>query len=260
MAEHTTRIQHLSSAAGWLLTPVVALGIAMGLSSGSACRVAPAATPAHGDMLFSNYCAPCHGSDAAGKPEIAAPAIAGLPQWYVERQLRNFRHGVRGTHFDDIEGMRMRPMSRTLETETDVTAVAMYVSALAPQPGESTVQGNAEAGKVTFTTVCAACHMPTGAGMDPSPEILAGPIETQRTMGPTLLVQNDWYLYKQIGKFQAGIRGVDAKHDAGVQMRTQLLQTLEAKAKEPAAAGQSAEQVLDPLRSDVVAYIQTLRK
>ena len=35
----------------------------------------------------------------------AAPAIAGLDQWYIEMQLGKFRSGLRGRHFDDISGM-----------------------------------------------------------------------------------------------------------------------------------------------------------
>jgi cytochrome c553 len=234
--------------AAWLLAPLAALGAAAALTT-SGCQVAPAATAEHGAFLFSNYCAPCHGPTAGGKPEIAAPAIAGLPAWYIESQLDNYRNAIRGAHFDDLEGMRMRPMSLTLATDTDVEAVAGYVSSFAPSPGPATLQGgDIEAGKTTFNTVCAACHMPTGVGIE-------------AVGAPTLLVQPDWYLYKQLGKFHEGIRGADPKRDLrGSQMRVNLLQLIERKMQEPQAANLSPEQVLDPIRRDVVAYIQTLRK
>ena len=84
-----------------------------------------------GALLFTNYCQPCHTAAGTGSDhKIAAPNIAGLPQWYVEAQLHKFRDGVRGGHFDDITGMRMRPMSLTLTSDAEVTAVATHVSAL----------------------------------------------------------------------------------------------------------------------------------
>ena len=70
-----------------------------------------------GEHLFNNNCTPCHGTDGGGQANIAAPAIAGLDDWYVKAQLTKFRSGVRGTHPEDMPGMRMRPMSRTLERE-----------------------------------------------------------------------------------------------------------------------------------------------
>ena len=64
-----------------------------------------------GEELFA-ACKSCHGVDGYGQENIAAPAIAGLPVWYVEAQLVKFRTGVRGAHPDDFEGLRMRPMSQ----------------------------------------------------------------------------------------------------------------------------------------------------
>ncbi len=77
-------------------------------------------------------CASCHADDASGNEEVGAPAIAGMAQWSVEAQLEKFRSGMRGTHFDDIAGMRMRPMSLTLMREGDVKAVSAYVAGLPP--------------------------------------------------------------------------------------------------------------------------------
>jgi cytochrome c oxidase subunit 2 len=158
--------------------------------------VAPAATVDHGAFLFTNYCAQCHGAAGQGLGDPLAPSIAGLPDWYVVEQLGKFRSGVRGTHFDDLEGMRMRPMSLTLRDETDVQAVSMFVASLAPVPGAPTLEGgDAARGKTLFTT-CTACHGPEAAG-------------NQQLGSPPLTVQSDWYLAKQIGKFKAGVRGAN---------------------------------------------------
>ena len=47
--------------------------------------------------------------------------VAG--QIYVDRQLHKFYDGVRGTHFDDIMGMKMRPMALTTRTRAPLRAV-----------------------------------------------------------------------------------------------------------------------------------------
>lgn len=193
------------------------------------CQVAPAATVDHGEMLFSNYCAPCHSADGSGKPNVAAPAIAGLPDWYVLEQLHKFRAGDRGTHFDDIEGMRMRPMSMTVRSETDLQALGLYIAALPPRPAAATLTGDAEKGKSYYTT-CAACHGPEALG-------------NEAVGSPPLTLQQDWYLVTQIGKFRKGIRGADPQDIRGAQMRP-MANTLPD----------------DAAIADVVAYIQTLRK
>ena len=42
-----------------------------------------------------NTCVQCHGPDFGGKQQRMAPRLAGLGAWYLERQLRNFRNGIR---------------------------------------------------------------------------------------------------------------------------------------------------------------------
>ena len=62
--------------------------------------------------------------EGQGDPLALAPAIGGLDQWYVEATLSKFRSGLRGAHPEDIGGMRMGPMSRSLRSEEDVQDVA----------------------------------------------------------------------------------------------------------------------------------------
>jgi cytochrome c553 len=69
-----------------------------------------------GQALFP-LCAACHGNHGEGRLELGAPAIAGLPEWYVAAQLQKFRHDVRDSHPQDTAGLRMRPMARSLPTE-----------------------------------------------------------------------------------------------------------------------------------------------
>jgi cytochrome c553 len=117
-----------------------------------------------GKVLFG-LCTQCHGEDGGGDPVALAPGIAGLGEWYILAQLGKFRSGVRGTHFDDIPGMRMRPMSLTLRSEDDVKAVAAYVASLPPMVrSEPLVEGgDPQRGQKLYAT-CAACHGAKGEG------------------------------------------------------------------------------------------------
>ena len=86
--------------------------LAGALTGLAACSVAgerqPPLPPA--TELFQ-LCQQCHGEAALGNHAVNAPSIAGLPQWYIESQLKKFKMGGRGTHFDDLTGMQMRPMA-----------------------------------------------------------------------------------------------------------------------------------------------------
>ena len=61
---------------------------------------------ARGEQIYGT-CVPCHGQDGHGNATLAAPAIAGLPRWYVERQLTNFKGSMRGAHHLDEAGQRV---------------------------------------------------------------------------------------------------------------------------------------------------------
>jgi len=185
-------------------------------------------------------CTQCHGSELGGKPEIAAPAIAGLPAWYVEAQLHKFKSGVRGTHFDDIAGMRMRPMAMSL-TDGDIEQVAKVVESTGStgahgqghegeahaEAGHGEAHGDAERGKTLFAT-CTACHGADGRG-------------NQQLNAPPLHQADGWYLLTQLKNFKHGVRGANPQDTTGGQMR-------------PMAQGLSDEQAM----RDVIAYIDTL--
>jgi cytochrome c oxidase subunit 2 len=185
---------------------------------------------ARGHELYDT-CVPCHGRHGAGNEELGAPAIAGLPQWYVEAQLGKFRSGARGTHPNDMEGHRMRPMARSLNLEGDVTSVAQYVASLPVQHVPATLPGgNPTSGAERYTNVCGVCHGADGTGME--------------AMGaPGLLNQPDWYVIRQLDKFKSGMRGTDSTDAQGQQMAA-MSSTLE-----------DHQAMLD-----VIAYIRTLKK
>jgi cytochrome c553 len=76
-------------------------------------------------------CAACHGPDGAGNVLLNAPALQNLQDWYIVRQLQNYKSGVRGTHPKDIEGMQMRPMSMVLADEQAMKDVAAFINSKA---------------------------------------------------------------------------------------------------------------------------------
>lgn len=202
------------------------LGLAGALSAQEADEGAAAFDEARGEVLFG-YCSQCHGVDGGGNALALAPAIAGLDQWYVEAQLHKFRDGIRGAHPDDLAGLRMRPMSRTLKSDEDVKTVAAYVASMPPVPQERTLEGDPERGKTIYTP-CGACHGAQGGGN----KLLNGPPIAQMT---------DWYMLTQLTHFKAGIRGANPKDQTGALMRPMAMQLADEQAMK-----------------DVIAYIKTL--
>jgi cytochrome c553 len=170
------------------------------------------------------YCTQCHGEAAEGTLDYRAPGIAGLPAWYVAAQLEKFRVGARGDHPDDVEGLRMRPMSRTLGSAAEVQLVAEYVASFPRHVPVPTVEGDADRGQALFTP-CVQCHGDRAQG--------------NRAMNaPPLTGSDDWYLITQLHKFREGIRGTDPADATGAQMR-------------PNAVALADEQAM----RDVVAYV-----
>ncbi|MEE3332621.1 MAG: c-type cytochrome [Myxococcota bacterium] len=211
-----------------LLSFVVALAFVVSLAPAA---FAEGEDLANGEAVF-NTCTPCHGAAGEGTDLASAPAIAGLPQWYVEVQLDKFQNGARGKHPDDVEGLRMRPMARSLMDSKRFSAarvkdVAAYVASLPVVETPHTVEGNAENGKALYTP-CIACHGQAGQGSQP-------------LGGPPLVGQSDWYLESSIHKFQSGVRGGDPSKDQSGAIMAAMSNTL-----------------TDDKIKDVIAYIRTL--
>lgn len=90
-----------------------------------------AAAVARGKALYQ-VCAVCHGPAGAGNPDTQAPRLAGQHGWYLERQLRNFRAGLRGADPGDTNGNVMRPMAQGLPSDAAVGDVVAYIKTLRP--------------------------------------------------------------------------------------------------------------------------------
>jgi cytochrome c oxidase subunit 2 len=73
----------------------------------------------------------CHGQDGGGNFATNAPRYTGMSDWYLVRQLNNFRNGVRGTHPDDKYGEQMGFMSKQLHGNQDIYDVVAYINSMA---------------------------------------------------------------------------------------------------------------------------------
>ena len=75
-------------------------------------------------------CASCHGANGEGNDALNAPALTGQQDWYIVRQLYNFKNGIRGTNENDVYGQQMSPMAMTLVDDAAINNVAAYISTL----------------------------------------------------------------------------------------------------------------------------------
>jgi|TARA_Y100000310_G_C20693991_1_gene824195 cytochrome c553 len=186
------------------MTKLLMRGLFIVIAVSGATSVFAAGDPAKGKALYM-VCATCHGMSGEGNQLLNAPVTGGQSEWYVTRQLNNYRVGIRGTDPKDAFGMQMRPMAMTLANDQAVADVAAYVASLKPPAPAQTIEGNAEAGKTAFVT-CVACHGDKGQG-------------NETLNAPKLVGQHDWYMVRQIKAFKSGLRGTHAKDIYGMQMR-----------------------------------------
>ena len=74
-------------------------------------------------------CSKCHGRDAQGRWSVNAPRMAGMSDWYLLTQLKNFKQGLRGAHPDDATGRQMESMVLSLNEEK-MKDILAYINSL----------------------------------------------------------------------------------------------------------------------------------
>ena len=186
----------------------------------------PAPDAVAGRTAFAT-CTACHGANGEGNPAMNAPKLAGQPGWYLERQLQNFRHGIRGAEPGDAIAGQMRAIALTLD-DAAIDEVVAHVATLPDEHPQATVRGNTARGKELYTT-CVYCHGAKGEGV-------------WSTNAPRLAGMNDWYLARQLRGFKGGLRGRHPQDYYGAQM---------------ALIGPAVSD--DAAIDDLLAYINTLR-
>lgn len=105
----------------------------------------PAPTTIHGNVsrgrdLYQPTCGVCHESDGQGNWAVNAPALAGMSDWYLARQLKNYKSGIRGNHPEDEYGRQMVSMVTGLKDANAINDVIAYINTLqAPTPASTEV-------------------------------------------------------------------------------------------------------------------------
>jgi len=163
-----------------------------------------ASLAADGANLFAP-CIACHGSKGEGNPSLNAPAIAGQDAAYLERQLRNFRSDVRGTHKSDTLGAQMRVFALALGDDAAITKIARFVAGLPKTVNATPARGNLHNGKNLYNGNCGTCH---GGKAEGNPALKS----------PRLAGLDAAYLKRQFAHFRDGVRGTNSQDVPGRQM------------------------------------------
>ena len=82
-----------------------------------------------GEKLY-RVCSYCHGADGQGVRAMNAPRAAGMSDWYLARQLENFREGIRGSHSSDYYGFQMGLMASVARDEQAINDLVAYINTL----------------------------------------------------------------------------------------------------------------------------------
>jgi cytochrome c oxidase subunit 2 len=169
----------------------------------AATRAEVAGNATAGAALYA-VCSSCHGAQAEGNPALNAPKLSGQADWYLVRQLKNFRQGIRGAGAKEVYAQQMAPFAATLPDDAAIRDVVAYIRTLPDTRAPATVSGNPAKGKWLYAT-CESCHGARGEGV-------------WSTNAPRLAGMSDWYLKRQLQNFKHDVRGAHAQDFSGAQM------------------------------------------
>ena len=186
----------------------------------------PAGDATAGQASYA-ICAACHGPDAQGMQALNAPKLTGQEGWYLRRQIKYFKDGIRGTAEGDVFGATMAPIMAAVPDDTAIDNIVAYIESLPSEPAEPTITGDIARGEQLYRS-CSACHGEDGEGI-------------WALNAPGLAGMTDWYIARQLQNFKDEVRGAHRSDAYGHQMM--LL-----------ADALRDEQAIN----DVVAYINTL--
>jgi cytochrome c oxidase subunit 2 len=160
---------------------------------------------ADGKAIYESNCKTCHGDKGEGNASLKGPALTGLGEWYVFRQVVNFRNDVRGTAEADTLGRQMGAMVKTLKDTAAVRNVAAYIASLPEVETAEKLTGNWKNGENIYQSICGSCHGAEGKG-------------NAKLDAPRLRSLPSWYLKNQFEKFKSGLRGTHLQDKFGAQM------------------------------------------
>ncbi|MEM0896344.1 MAG: c-type cytochrome [Verrucomicrobiota bacterium] len=88
--------------------------------------------PKLGEEVYADICMECHRFNGRGEPYFRSAQLIGLPDWYIVRQLKNFRDGVRGSDVEDEEGQKMHRVTMRMDDKT-IDSLAAHIAVLADE-------------------------------------------------------------------------------------------------------------------------------
>lgn len=154
--------------------------------------------------FYRHDCAPCHGQEGLGNDRLRAPAIAGLPDFYVVQQMHKFRQQLRALDPTDEKQRSMHQDAAELDDDT-FQMLGEFIAGLPARRQIASVIGDAERGDRLFARMCAECHGSDAEG-NPAKE------------SPPLHGFQDWYIVDQVKRFKAGKRKADPANVDSVSM------------------------------------------
>ncbi len=158
-----------------------------------------------GEVRFKQVCAQCHGPGGQGRVDLKTPSIAGLPDWYVTIQIGKFQKDWRGTKPEDVQGVQMHAIAKTLDPKA-VRDVSGYIESLKLIPTRVTLKGgNPKRGAELYRDLCMECHRFNGRG-------------ELAFRSSQLIGLQDWYIVSQLKKYRAGLRGAEKEDLDGTKM------------------------------------------
>jgi cytochrome c oxidase subunit 2 len=83
-----------------------------------------------GKMYYDMVCGACHGAGAVGIESLFSPRLVGMQDWYLERQLNNFRDSIRGVENGDIHGAQMLQIAADIPDDQTVSDLIAYINSL----------------------------------------------------------------------------------------------------------------------------------
>lgn len=119
-----------------------------------------------GKELFIS-CQGCHGTNAEGIEAIQAPALTGLNDWYIAKQLHNFLSNKRGYSAGDSNGAIMKASTLLLQDEQSVSDVSAYIVSINKPVKETTEEPGVNMKKSSLAAAALATTLSLSAAAEP---------------------------------------------------------------------------------------------
>ncbi|MCB9185740.1 MAG: c-type cytochrome [Flavobacteriales bacterium] len=88
---------------------------------------------ANGEAYYNMVCGACHGPGAVGIESLFSPRLIGMQDWYLERQLNNFRDSIRGVEPGDTYGAQMQQIAQSIPDDQTVSDLIAYINSLSAE-------------------------------------------------------------------------------------------------------------------------------